>query len=82
MVGIGFGKEIIKRIFEFINDQLLFNGLSYLVKYFQLTIMPNKLKDMANQDTRVIVHDSILKFHDNDRRGQILLDFNTKITNL
>lgn len=32
--------------------------------------MPSLLKDMANQDTRVVVHDGMLKFHVNDRRAQ------------
>ncbi len=39
-----------------------------LVKKIQLKIMPKILKDMANQDTRVIVNDQMLKLHSNDKR--------------
>ncbi|MFA6098022.1 MAG: hypothetical protein WCV50_04450 [Patescibacteria group bacterium] len=34
----------------------------------QMHIMPEKLREAANKDTRVIINDGVLKFHDNDRR--------------
>lgn len=42
-----------------------------LSRKFQLMIMPKALKKIANKDTRVIINDSMLKFHDKDRRGKI-----------
>ena len=46
-----------------------FNGLSRdWVCGLQLRIMPDKLKAKANVDSRVIVTDSVLKFHDQDDR--------------
>ncbi|MDG1949414.1 MAG: hypothetical protein P8J32_01165 [bacterium] len=32
--------------------------------------MPESLTKLANQDTRVVIHDGMLKFHVNDRRAQ------------
>ena len=39
---------------------------------------PAKLRSMMNMDTRVIVTDSVLKFHDNDRRQAILESWKQK----
>ena len=44
-----------------------------LFKSYQMKIMPDKLKAMANKDSRVVVRDYVLKFHDDDRR-QLFLD--------
>ncbi len=41
-------------------------------KNYQLKIMPKGLKELANLDTRVVVNDHMLKFHDNDRRQAFL----------
>lgn len=46
------------------------NFLEAVLKKFQLGILPDKLKQMANQDTRVIISDKMLKFHDDDRRAE------------
>ncbi|MBI5037657.1 MAG: hypothetical protein HZC01_03065 [Candidatus Kerfeldbacteria bacterium] len=39
-------------------------------KNYQLKVMPERLRSLANQDTRVVVDDTMLKFHDTDRRQQ------------
>lgn len=39
-------------------------------RWLQLKVMPPHLKEMANRDTRVIISDTILKFHANDRREE------------
>ncbi|MFA6042722.1 MAG: hypothetical protein WCV85_00530 [Patescibacteria group bacterium] len=41
-----------------------------LVAKIQRRILPAHLKALANQDTRVVMNNHILKFHDNDRRAQ------------
>jgi len=46
------------------------NFLENLVKKYQLKIMPQVLKEMMNQDTRVVVNDKMLKFHRDDRRQE------------
>ncbi len=38
---------------------------------WQLNIMPARLKALANLDTRVIISEDILKFHDQDIRSQL-----------
>lgn len=44
-------------------------------KKIQLKIMPVDLKQMMNQDTRVVVNNQVLKFHRQDRREEYLKKF-------
>lgn len=37
-------------------------------KWLQMGIMPTALKQVINRDTRVVVNNGMLKFHENDRR--------------
>jgi hypothetical protein len=46
--------------------------LERFAERLQRARFPQKLRSMMNMDTRVIVTDSVLKFHDNDRRQAIL----------
>lgn len=46
--------------------------LERFAERLQRARFPAKLRAMMNMDTRVIVTDSVLKFHDNDRRQAIL----------
>lgn len=41
-----------------------------IFRFVQRNRFPANLRDIANLDSRVIVTDDILKFHDNDRRAQ------------
>jgi hypothetical protein len=43
-----------------------------IFRRWQEKIMPENLRAMANQDTRVVINDSVLKFHDTDRRQSFL----------
>lgn len=49
---------------------MLFAWTERLAKKIQLRVMSPGLKRLANQDTRVVVDDQILKFHANDRREE------------
>ena len=57
--------------------------LTYLIpekvfKNYQLKVMPDILRTMANQDSRVVIRDYMLKFHDNDRRAFFLESWNKR----
>lgn len=49
-------------------------------KKIQLKIMPVDLKQMMNQDTRVVVNNQVLKFHRQDRREEYLKKFKQSLT--
>ena len=49
-----------------------------IAKNFQLKILPQDLKIMMNQNTKVMVNESMLKFHREDRREEYLKKFNEK----
>src|SRR3989339_1120485 len=49
--------------------------LERLYRSIQRRRMPAELVALANQDTRVVVDDNMLKFHDNDRREEFMLKF-------
>lgn len=51
-------------------------------RWLQMRFMPPKLKEMANCDSRVIVNDSMLKFHANDRRAEYKEKWISKISKL
>ena len=49
------------------------------LKKFQLKILPPKLKEMMNKDTKVMVDDWMLKFHDNDRREEYRREYERRL---
>ena len=56
--------------------------LEPVVKNWQLKRFPERIKEMMNKDTRVVVNDKVLKFHINDRREEYNRVFNKKKTDL
>lgn len=56
----------------------LFGRFESKLKKLQLKIMPKDLKTLMNQDTRVVVSDSILKLHIEDRRLEFCEKYNKK----
>ena len=70
--------QIIKKIQEF-KSKTLGNTL---YKKIQLRILPKNLKEMANIDTRVIINDQVLKFHDNDTRENIRENVQCSMSNV
>lgn len=67
---IGWLKKIINAIGYFLPE--------HLFKKYQLKVMPEGLKQVANKDSRVVVKDYMLKFHDNDRRLLFLKRWQTR----
>jgi hypothetical protein len=49
-----------------------------LARRIQKRRFPEVIQNMANRDTRVVVSDAMLKFHDNDRRAE----YRDKLANL
>ncbi len=60
----------------------LFNGFENKFKKLQFKLMPNNLKELMNKDTRVVVSDSVLKLHVNDRRRGYCKRFQVKFKGL
>lgn len=46
---------------------------------YQMKVMPHRLRTMANTDTRVVVNDTMLKFHDTDRRQYFLDEWHKRM---
>ncbi|MFH0856576.1 MAG: hypothetical protein V1860_01615 [bacterium] len=57
-----------RKIFPFILSSFLCIIAESSAKKIQLAVMPDYLKKMAGKNTNVIINDSMLKFHNNDRR--------------
>jgi len=61
--------RVLEKVFTFVFSP---PGLSHwfdpLYRRFQYAIIDHNLKSLVNVDTRVIVNERMLKFHDNDRR--------------
>jgi hypothetical protein len=56
--------------------------LEPVVRKWQLAHLPDKIREMMNADTRVVVNDKVLKFHVNDRREEYNNVFNKKTADL
>lgn len=50
------------------------------LRAIQEGILPSHLRELANRDTRVVITDSVLKFHDNDRREAYAKMFTERLT--
>jgi len=57
------------------------NFLEKYLKNIQYKLFPQTLNNLANMDTRVILNDSMLKFHSNDRRLDMYNKWREKISN-
>lgn len=62
--------RILHRVAEFI-----FGRLEPVVKKYQLKKLPPELKDKINLNNEVVVSDTVLKLHANDRRAEINSSF-------
>lgn len=80
----------LNRFFSFLKsrvEKLLLGKLGDLfektVKQYQLKILPNNLKNLANQPGfAVVINDKMLKFHDSDRRAEYREQFERRLASL
>ena len=61
---------------------LFIGGLEPQAMALQLKLLPAQLKNLMNQDNRVVVNNKAIKLHANDRRGEYGEKFRDKINNL
>lgn len=66
---------LLRRIVERAHSGYLGIALERTYRNWQVTRLPAKLKMLANLDSRVVVSNRMLKFHDNDRREEFLERF-------
>lgn len=74
--------RFIRKIQEFDIKEVIGNFFESGLKKFQMRILPDKLKQMANQDTRVIISDQMLKFHDDDRRAEFSEEYKRRLNKI
>lgn len=58
------------------------NALESRYRAFQLRHLPERLRALVNTDTRVVMNDRMLKFHDNDRRRQFAEQYEANLQNI
>jgi len=77
-------RHLNRRFNNFFKDviDLLVGGLEQTFSKWQKKILPNSIKAAANKDTRVVIADSILKLHLNDRREYYSRKYIDRINNL
>jgi hypothetical protein len=69
---------LLKRLFQFIFGRLPESWY----KKIQHKILPDKIKTLMNQDTKVVISDKMIKLHDNDKRKEFGAKFNDKYNQL
>ena len=57
-----------------------YNFFEKLAKRFQLKILPEDLRIIMNQNTKVMINETMLKFHREDRREEYLKKVNEKLS--
>ncbi|MBI4713791.1 hypothetical protein HY771_01225 [Candidatus Uhrbacteria bacterium] len=62
-----------RRIFS---NPIQLSFLEPFLRSIQKKRFPPRIVALANQDSRVVISDQILKFHDQDRRAQFIREFN------
>lgn len=71
---------LIRGAIEIVHAWKLGAALERLYRRIQLHMLPETLQTMANNDSRVVVSDTLLKFHTNDRREQFARSWIERVT--
>lgn len=66
---------LVRLVNQLISLLVDWNFMEKWAKKYQLKILPEDLKEMMNQDSRVVVNDKILKFHRQDSRREVQCKF-------
>ena len=69
------GNPLLKRFFEFLHFGAFGDFLENFYQKIQTHYFPEEIKKRINKNTNVIIHQTILKFHINDRRREYLIKF-------
>ena len=69
--------SLFEKSFFFLGDQL-----EKLARKIQLFILPKKLKELANQNSGVVLSDSVLRFYLNDRRQEFLDKYKKRLAEI
>lgn len=64
--------NIIRRILRILHSGALGRVLEQWYRLIQIRFLPNGLRSLANRDSRVMMNDAMLKFHENDRRQEFV----------
>ncbi len=78
-----FFTKILSKIFGFlVSPPFLNKWTDHFYRLIQVKIIDKNLKSLVNLDTRVIINDEMLKFHDNDRRDYFYRRWKERINNI
>jgi hypothetical protein len=66
------------RFIKKLSRYLVLNADEKIYRWYQKRKFSEKIKELLNLDTRVVVNDNILKFHTNDNRLEVGLKFKQK----
>ena len=77
-----FGVRMMMKNFFEICVRIFGNIAEYVARWIQIHILPQNLREIVNTDTRVVMNDRVLKFHQEDRREEIRERFVEKLKEL
>ncbi|NQU83543.1 MAG: hypothetical protein HQ536_02425 [Parcubacteria group bacterium] len=63
-------------------DSFFGDRFENLIKKYQLRILSNNIKKLANKNTNIVITDGILKFHQNDTREKVREKYYEKINRI
>ena len=69
------------KLFFYFLFNFIFGSLEGMFKKIQLRMLPLKIKELINKDTRVVINDKVLKLHVNDRREEYRKNYELRAKN-